>query len=329
MKKSLPPGIHEFSDATVSSACQTLRAGNLVAFPTETVYGLGADATNDQAVAKIFEAKGRPKFNPLITHVCSLAQAQQYGDFSKAALKLAETFWPGPLTFIVKRHPGCPLSYLVSAGLDSIAIRIPHHPIAQALLKKSSLPLAAPSANLSGHISPTKAKHVVSDLPEIPILDGGPCSGGIESTVLDISNENTPQILRPGLISFEEIQAVLKKIPLQKGIPSPKVLKSPGQMSSHYAPQAHLRLNVKQSTPQEVFIGFGPQHGQTPFNLSSTGSLIEAAANLFSFLRKADEKAKQTNAKGIAVAPIPETGLGHAIHDRLKRAAAPKPCSHE
>ncbi|MCP4924200.1 MAG: threonylcarbamoyl-AMP synthase [bacterium] len=323
MNHILSPGVHDFSDATLKAACETLRAGHLVAFPTETVYGLGADATNDHAVAKIFEAKGRPSFNPLITHVPSLEQAQRYGLFSKEALRVAKAFWPGPLTLVVKRLPDCPLSYLVSAGLETIALRVPAHKKAQSLLQASALPLAAPSANISGHISPTTADHVFSDLPQISILDGGPCTGGLESTVLDVSKDS-PQILRPGLISEDAIQEVLGETFLQQATLSPTTLTSPGQLSSHYAPRTPLRLNIETPTPQEVFIGFGPGGTPSTFNLSPEGSLIEAAANLFSHLRQADNQAQTIGAKGIAVALIPETGIGHAINDRLKRAAAQK-----
>jgi L-threonylcarbamoyladenylate synthase len=309
-------------------AAETLVKGKLVAFPTETVYGLGGNALSDESVASIYETKGRPTFNPLIVHVLSQSDAEKYAEFNDAAKKLATKFWPGPLTLVLPRRADCKLSLLVSAGLDTVAIRVPAHPLAQALLKEAKLPIAAPSANKSGHVSPTLAAHVHEEFGNtIMILDGGACPVGIESTVVDVSEE-APVILRPGSITQEEVIAVLRHsrengnpenwMPVFTGMTSK--LKSPGMLERHYAPNKKLRLNATNSKPGEALLAFGaPLEGASMVeNLSAKKDLKEAAANLFRMLRVLDA----SNATSIAVMPIPEEGLGVAINDRLRRAAA-------
>jgi L-threonylcarbamoyladenylate synthase len=309
----------------IDEAGRLLRAGALVAFPTETVYGLGADATNGQAVAAIFEAKGRPHFNPLIVHVPDLAAAERFAVLSPGARTLALAFWPGPLTLVLPRRPDSGLSDLVSAGLDSVAIRIPAHPIARALLAASERPLAAPSANRSGRVSPTAALHVFEDLGGRPamILDGGSTEHGLESTVVDATQDGSVVLLRPGAVPREAIEKVLGT-PLSSGPESDDVAPtSPGQLASHYAPDAAMRLNVREVLAGEALLAFGepvPTADGPSINLSARGDLIEAAAGLFAALRALDA----TGAKTIAVMPIPDQGLGEAINDRLRRAAAPR-----
>jgi L-threonylcarbamoyladenylate synthase len=300
--------------AAITRAARMLRDGRLVAFPTETVYGLGADARNGRAVAGIFAAKGRPRFNPLIVHIASLAEAERHADFSEAAMRLARHFWPGALTLVLPRRTGTDLSELVSAGLDTVALRVPAHPVAAALLKEAQLPIAAPSANPSGRISPTTAAHVAEGLAsEVDfILDGGPAFLGLESTVIGFDGER-PVLLRPGAIARLDIEGVAG--PLGR---TDETIRSPGQLESHYAPDAPLRLDVRDAAQGELLLGFGPTPGAT-LNLSPAGDLKEAAANLFAMLRELDAKGTR-----IAVAPIPETGLGEAINDRLRRAAAPR-----
>jgi len=315
----------------VGRAVEALRAGRLVAFPTETVYGLGADATDDSAVAAIFEAKGRPRINPLIAHVADADAAMWLGCFDDAARRLAEAFWPGPLTLVVPRAEDCPVSLLATAGLDTLAIRVPAHPLAQALLATFGGPVVAPSANVSGRLSPTEAEHVAeSPLAEkvAVILDGDECPVGVESTIIGFDADGEPVLLRPGGIPREEIEEVLGQ-PLRtevkeggEGAPS-----APGQLSSHYAPRARLRLNASAPQEGEMFLAFGPDapKGVPGLNLSPSGDLREAAANLFAYLRILDE----TGVDFIAVAPVPEHGLGEAINDRLRRAAAPRPGEEE
>jgi L-threonylcarbamoyladenylate synthase len=295
----------------IAHAARVLRKGGLVAFPTETVYGLGADATNGKAVAGIFAAKGRPRFNPLIVHVRDAREAERHALFSDAARRLAARFWPGALTMVLPRATET-LSELVSAGLPTVALRVPAHPVAQRLLHEAGVPIAAPSANPSGKVSATLAAHVAEALQEKVdfILDGGPTMLGLESTVIGFDGDR-PVLLRPGAIAREEIEAVIG--PLQKAGPA---IQSPGQLESHYAPSATLRLDVSQPELGEALLGFGPS-SEAALNLSPTGDLKEAAANLFAMLRKLDSHAKR-----IAVMPIPETGLGEAINDRLRRAAA-------
>ncbi|MEO3433221.1 L-threonylcarbamoyladenylate synthase [Inquilinus sp. CAU 1745] len=310
------------SPAGVERAAALLRGGELVAFPTETVYGLGADATDDRAVAAIFETKGRPQFNPLIVHCADAEMARRLVVFDERADLLAETCWPGPLTLVLPRRPDSGLSLLVSAGLDSVAVRMPAHPTAHRLLAATGRPVAAPSANRSGAVSPTTAAHVQESLGgRIPlILAAGRCEIGLESTVLDLTGD-APALLRPGGATREEIKALIGPVRLPDADPERPL--SPGQLSSHYAPRAGVRLNAQTVEAGEALLTFGPdlRKGERMLNLSETGDLAEAAANLFAHLRALD----RTGATTIAVAPIPEEGLGMAINDRLRRAAAPRP----
>jgi L-threonylcarbamoyladenylate synthase len=307
--------------AHLAQAATALREGKLVAFPTETVYGLGGDATSDRAVAAIYAAKGRPSFNPLIVHVGNFAAAAKLVEVTPQAETLARKFWPGALTLVLPRKAHCGLSLLVSAGLDSAAIRVPAHPAAQGLLSMSGLPLAAPSANPSGKMSPTRAEHVAATLGDkvAAIIDGGPCKVGIESTVVSLLNA-TPRILRPGGVTAEQISEALQ-MAVEAGSESGP-LHSPGQLESHYAPILPLRLNADSVGAGEALLAFGakPPAAAHVLNLSKGGDLQEAAANLFAMLRELD----RPDFTGIAVMPIPETGLGVAINDRLRRAAAPR-----
>ncbi|MGQ0673432.1 MAG: L-threonylcarbamoyladenylate synthase [Hyphomicrobium sp.] len=308
---------------TIARAGEHLCAGHLVAFPTETVYGLGADATNGRAVASIFEAKGRPHFNPLIVHVTDLAAAEQLATLTPAARRLAGAFWPGPLTLVLPRRAASGLSELVTAGLDTVAIRSPDHPVARALLAAAGRPLAAPSANRSGHVSPTLAAHVAADFPTglAMILDGGPTAHGIESTVLDATGD-TLTLLRSGATTAETIEAVTGER-LARSTDNTDAPVSPGQLASHYAPRAALRLDAIDVRSGEAMLAFGPtvpSGAQAMINLSPAADLIEAAAHLFAALRALDA----TGVSRIAVMPIPAQGLGEAINDRLRRAAAPR-----
>jgi L-threonylcarbamoyladenylate synthase len=305
----------------LDSAAAQLRAGGLVAFPTETVYGLGGDARDDLAVARIFDAKGRPRFNPLIVHVEALAQAEDIAVFSPAARDLAQRFWPGPLTLVLPLRAAAGLSPLVTADLPSVALRVPAHPVALALLRAFAGPIAAPSANPSGRISPTMAAHVIEGLGGkiAAILDGGPCAVGVESTILSLLDG--PQILRQGGLAQEEIEAALgARVAVGHDNSARPV--APGQLASHYAPNAALRLNATAALQGEVMIGFGAIGGD--ITLSASGDVVQAAANLFASLRAADDLALQRGISRIAVAPIPNIGLGRAINDRLSRAAAPR-----
>jgi L-threonylcarbamoyladenylate synthase len=297
-----------------------LRAGRLVAFPTETVYGLGGDATNDHAVAAIFAAKARPRFNPLIVHVRDLAGAERLAVFNSPARRAAARFWPGPMTLVLPRQADGGLSLLASAGLDTVAIRVPDHPVAQALLREADRPIAAPSANRSGRVSPTQGAHVAEDLGDDVelILDDGPTPVGLESTVLDVSGE-FPALLRPGPVTFEALTNLLGPIALPgSGLP-----RSPGMLPSHYAPRLPVRVAATEASPGEALLAFGPD-APSGFAevlwLSRSGDLAEAAANLFAMLRRLD----RPSFTGIAVMPIPEHSLGRAINDRLRRAAAPR-----
>lgn len=303
--------------AGIARAAGLLRAGGLVAFPTETVYGLGGDATDDLAVARIFEAKGRPRFNPLIAHVPDLAAAERLAVFDDRARAVAAAFWPGPLTLVLPLREGSGLSQLVTADLPTVAIRVPAHPVAQALLRAFGGPLAAPSANPSGKVSPTRAGHVLEGLSGriAAVVDGGACAVGVESTILGL--DGPPVLLRPGGVPAEALEALLG--PLASGGDAAKP-NAPGQLASHYAPGAAVRLEAADLRPGEVRLGFGPGGGD--LNLSPSGDLVEAAAALFHLLRQADGLAGPGGT--IAVAPIPETGLGRAINDRLRRAAAPR-----
>lgn len=302
----------------IARAAQILRGFGLVAFPTETVYGLGGDARSDLAVARIFEAKGRPRFNPLIVHVPDLTTARQFAVFNDRALALALAFWPGPLTLVLPLQPGANVSPLVTAELNSVAIRVPAHPVAQALLRAFGGPLAAPSANPSGRVSPTRSQHVIDGLSGkiAAVIDGGPCAVGVESTILGLIGTTT--LLRPGGISVETLEAALGEtlaVPSNSEKPN-----SPGQLASHYAPGAMVRLNATDHRAGEIRLGFGP--GQADLSLSPTADLVEAAANLFHLLRDADALAGRNGC--IAIAPIPQIGLGRAINDRLCRAASPR-----
>ncbi len=298
-------------------AATLLKEGRLVAFPTETVYGLGADATNGLAVAAIFEAKRRPYFNPLISHLPEISRVDDFALWNQKARDLADAFWPGPLTLVLPRTPNCIISDLVSAGLDTVALRIPSDPQTLALLRATRLPVAAPSANLSGRVSPTMASHVEEELGSrvSMILDGGACEIGLESTVLGFENDD-PVLMRPGGIPVEDLELVVGRLRVKT---DPAVLQSPGQLASHYAPRKKLRLNAINCRTGELLVGFGVIHDGS-YNLSPNGDLREAAANLFSMLRQADHDTCVT----IAVAPIPNKGLGRAINDRLQRAAAPR-----
>ena len=314
---------------TIATAGALIAAGKLVAFPTETVFGLGADATNGKAVAAIFATKGRPAINPLIVHVLDVARAEEHAVFDDRAEELATRFWPGPLTLILKRRAGSPISDLVTAGLDSVAIRVPAHPVARALLAAAGRPIAAPSANRSGRISATTAIHVSEELGEAVdlILASGKSQLGLESTILDLTGDQ-PVLLRPGAVTAEEIAEAIG--PITTGEGDPDRPNAPGQLRRHYAPATKLRLNAAMADPGEALLAFGPDPfagrlAVSKLNLSETGDLNEAAANLFSMLRTLDAGGHYS----IAVMQIPETGLGIAINDRLRRAATPEATADE
>jgi L-threonylcarbamoyladenylate synthase len=313
-------------EAATVAAVRILAGGGLIGFPTETVYGLGADATNPQAVARLYQAKGRPAFNPLIAHVGDLVAARKIARFDALAMRLAEAFWPGPLTLVLPKAEGCPVADLATAGLDTVAIRIPAHPVARAILRAFGGPVVAPSANLSGHVSPTTAAHVQSDLAgRIDlIVDGGPVEVGVESTIVGCFD--APMLLRPGGLPREAIERVLGRalagIPLEMAGEAAAPL-APGMLASHYAPRTPVRLEAMSVAPGEALLAFGPgaiagsEAAIAAMNLSDRGDLAEAAANLFGYLRSLDGK----GARGIAVMPVPDHGLGEAINDRLRRAA--------
>ncbi|MGE0735395.1 MAG: L-threonylcarbamoyladenylate synthase [Alphaproteobacteria bacterium] len=311
--------------AAVEEAARTLRAGGLVAFPTETVYGLGADATSDRAVARIFEAKGRPEFNPLIVHGDTASILMRLVRFTSRAASLAGMFWPGPLTLVLARTDDCPISRLASAGLPTLAVRVPKHPVALALIAATGRPLAAPSANRSGALSPTTAAHVATSLGDRidMILDGGACPVGVESTIVDLTVD-PPILLRPGGVAREAIERVIGPLvagPSEVAVEAGLLPKAPGQLRSHYAPRLPVRLDVTAPRPDEAYLAFGPDvppGAAEMHNLSPAGDLVEAAANLFGLLHALDD----ARFAGIAVAPIPDHGLGAAINDRLRRAAA-------
>jgi L-threonylcarbamoyladenylate synthase len=308
--------------SAIEAAARCLAAGGLVAFPTETVYGLGADAGNGEAVARLYAAKGRPAFNPLIAHVADAAGARRLGTFNADAERLAAAFWPGPLTLVLPVRPDCPVADLARAGLDSVAVRVPAHPVAHALLEAFGGPVVAPSANRSGHVSPTSAAHVLGDLRGRidMIIDGGPCTVGVESTIIACLDQ--PALLRPGGLAREKLEHELGRalqLPLSQDVPL-----APGMLHSHYAPKSRLRLDANAPREGEALLAFGPGAPATAGavrNLSPRGDLVEAAANLFSHLRALDVAGADT----IAVMPVPHEGLGEAINDRLRRAAAPKP----
>lgn len=306
---------------SIARAAALLRAGGLVAFPTETVYGLGADATSDKAVATVYAAKGRPQFNPLIVHAAEPGAFDNLILWSETARLLAAQFWPGPLTLVLPRKKNSPISLLASAGMDTLAVRIPSHPVAQQLLREVALPLVAPSANASGKLSPTTPLHVAESLGGKVglILAGGKSAVGLESTVLNLISP-MPTILRPGGITKEQLEKILGTVAIQTDTGDDALL-APGMLASHYAPDLPLRLNVESVKDDEALLAFGPdmfvKGGAARLNLSEAGDLHEAAANLFAMLRQLD----QPKFRGIAVMPIPGTGLGAAINDRLKRAS--------
>jgi L-threonylcarbamoyladenylate synthase len=315
-------------DAAIAEAAATLVAGGLVAFPTETVYGLGGDATSGAAVAAIYAAKGRPRFNPLIAHVPDLAAAERIAMLDPVSRRLAEAFWPGPLTLVLDQRPDCPVADLATAGLDTIAVRVPDHPVARRLLAAVGRPLAAPSANRSGHVSPTEAAHVLADLRGRidAVIDGGPTAVGVESTIVRVADGRV-RLLRPGGVPREAIEAAAG-VPVDAAeVVDDHAPAAPGLLSSHYAPAAAVRLDARAVEPGEALLAFGPkpvagaERAAAVLNLSPAGDLSEAAANLFGMLRALDA----AGARSIAVAPIPARGLGEAIVDRLKRAAAPRP----
>jgi L-threonylcarbamoyladenylate synthase len=301
------------SSSELDRAARLLARGELVAFPTETVYGLGADARNDVAVAQIFEAKGRPAFNPLIVHVASIEQAREIAVFDATAERLAAAFWPGALSLVLPVRVEAGISKLVTAGLGTVALRCPEPAMARDLVARTGCPVAAPSANISGKISPTTADHVLDGLSGkiAAVLDGGPCAVGLESTIV---GGDPVALLRPGGVPVEAIEACLGQAlaSAEEG-----AVTAPGQLASHYAPQAALRLNASEARGDEVLIGFGDVAGE--MSLSASGDLIEAAARLFAVLHAAD-----ATGRAIAVAPVPDHGIGRAINDRLRRAAAPR-----
>jgi len=313
-------------EAAVTAAARILAEGGLVAFPTETVYGLGADAANPAAIARLYQAKGRPAFNPLIAHVGDIAAARQIARFDAPAMALAEAFWPGPLTLVLPKTPDCAVADLATAGLDTVAIRIPAHPVARAILREFGGAVVAPSANLSGHVSPTTAAHVQSDLAGLIdlIVDGGAVDVGVESTIVGCFDE--PMLLRPGGVPRAEIERVLGRVlkqpPADAEGDSGQPL-APGMLASHYAPRAKVRLHAISLAPGEALLAFGLgaisgiDAASVVMNLSERGDLNEAATNLFGHLRALDGKGAHT----IAVMPIPHEGLGEAINDRLRRAA--------
>jgi len=322
LKTQILPG----GEAAVAAAARFLAEGGLVAFPTETVYGLGADATNPAAIARLYQAKGRPSFNPLIAHVRDLSAGMRIGRFDAQAMALAKAFWPGPLTLVLPKTNDCAVADLATAGLDSVAIRVPAHPVARAILRAFGGPVVAPSANLSGHVSPTTAAHVQSDLAgRIDlIVDGGAVAVGVESTIVGCFDE--PMLLRPGGVPRGGIERVLGRAlvqPPEYADNDTSQPLAPGMLASHYAPRTRLRLNAEGIETGEALLAFGPagvpgvDAATAVMNLSAQGDLAEAAANLFGYLRALDAK----GARAIAVMPVPHHGLGEAINDRLRRAA--------
>ena len=304
----------------ISYAASVIKSGGLVAFPTETVYGLGADVYNAKAVASIFAAKGRPAFNPLISHIAEKYFLKEYASVDSRVLALAEKFWPGPLTFVLKRIDENPALDLACAGLKTVTVRMPDHPTALSLIKKSGVPIVAPSANRSQTVSPTTAQHVSDSLGDKVdvILDGGQCRVGVESTIIDVTGQNVV-LLRAGGIALEDLESFLgEKVLISHG--NPDLPSSPGQLLKHYAPSHDFRINAITREPDEFFIGFG-KVADCDLNLSPNGDLCEAAANLFAYMRLADSQNKYAK---IAMSPIPESGLGLAINDRIRRAAYKK-----
>ncbi len=302
----------------IQAAVAALRRGALVGMPTETVYGLAGDAGNPAAVARIYAAKGRPSFNPLISHVASQELAAIEGTLDARALRLAEHFWPGPLTLVVPVAAGGRTAELARAGLDSIGLRVPAHPLALALLREFGGPVSAPSANPSGKLSPTRAADVERELGDQVelVLDGGECERGIESSIVAVMPDEPPRLLRPGAISRAQLEAIVGEL----AAASKNTITAPGQLASHYAPRAAVRLNATSVADGEILLGFGGDAADAALNLSASGDTVEAAANLYRMLRELDARGAGT----IAVSPIPDAGLGEAINDRLRRAAAPR-----
>jgi L-threonylcarbamoyladenylate synthase len=314
----------EPSPAAIRRAARLLHDGRLVAFPTETVYGLGGLATSDEAVAAIYAAKRRPRHNPLIVHVADAEAAARIGRFDARAEALAAAFWPGPLTLVLPLQAEAGISPLATAGLATVAVRVPSHAIARALLREAAAPIAAPSANPSGRLSPTTAHHVADDLGDAValVLDGGPCPVGVESTIVELSEDARARLLRPGGLARGALERLVGRLAGRSGSPTPR---APGQLEQHYAPQLPLRLGAVSVSPDEALLAFGldvPGGARVVRNLSPSGDLAEAAANLFAMLRELD----RSGARAIAVTPIPEAGLGEAINDRLRRAAVPRAC---
>ncbi len=312
----------------LARAARLLRDGALVAFGTETVYGLGGDAGNAAAVAAIFQAKGRPRFNPLIAHYPAAGEALRHVEADDRAVRVARRFWPGPLTLVLRRRADCPVALLAGAGLDTLAVRVPGHPVALELLRLAATPIAAPSANRSGAVSPTTARHVLDGLSGriAAVLDSGPCAVGVESTVLDLTGER-PVLLRPGGVAIEDIEALIG--PVRRGMPlgdPGEGVRSPGLLASHYAPALPVRLDAVSVADDEALLSFGlPLPGaRCQFQLSAAGNVAEAASRLFDGLRWLDAEGVRVGARRIAAMPGPETGLGLAIADRLQRAAAPR-----
>ena len=312
-------------EAALARAVETLARGVPVAIPTETVYGLAADATDPLAITRIYEMKGRPRFNPLICHMADLAMAERHAVFDLLSRRIAEAFWPGPLTLIVPVRPESPIHPLARAGLDTVGIRVPTG-IAGRLIAAFGRPLAAPSANTSGRISPTTARHVAEDFGDRLelVLDGGPTTVGLESTILKVEGE-TIRLLRPGGLDAADVERVIGR-PVTRGDKAGATIEAPGMLASHYAPEAPVRLDAGDVKPGEALIRFGgtplPGEGEAALvlDLSPSGNLAEAAANLFGYMKTADA----AGARSIAFSPIPMTGLGEAINDRLQRAAAPR-----
>ncbi len=303
---------------SIERAAAALRAGDLVVFPTETVYGLGADAANSLAIARIYQAKGRPRFNPLITHISNLDEALKHAVLHEKAIALAETFWPGPLTLVATRHRDSTVAELACAGLSTVALRAPSHPLARALIAAFGGPVAAPSANRSGRVSPTTIGHAREELGDAAalLIDGDPCEHGLESTIVAVNAAGEATLLRPGAITRAAIETVTGGL----AVPVPGSVEAPGMLASHYAPRARLRLNAEAPRGGEAYLAFGAEAPVGGLSLSLTGDLVEAAANLYAHLRALDAAGAET----IAVAPIPSHGLGEAIDDRLARAAAPR-----
>ena len=313
--------VYPANEQAIAACADKLKQGGLLALPTETVYGLAGDATNGDAIAAIYATKARPQFNPLICHVADMKAARAIGRFNEQAEKLAAAFWPGPLTLVVPRQADCAVDPLASAGLETIALRIPAHGTAQALLREVARPLVAPSANPSGRLSPSSAAHVAAMLPDIDVLDGGACTIGLESSIVGCLDD-APLWLRAGGLARNEIEACLGQTLAEPAAETSEQARlAPGRLARHYAPHSKLRLNAEAARDNELLIGFGATAAPCFANLSTSGDLTEAAASLFAVLHKADNAAQQSG-QSLAIMAIPKQGLGEAINDRLARAAA-------